>query len=117
MKEIFERLRRGMIKKLGGYTEQFPPLQPQIIRQVDVQTQRLQAQISIAAPPPGVSAIDFNQHCKRQVTERLVQHLEESEYIRWESEYKEPEQTMNVRATLFVVNAEYMEPQPDGQVD
>ena len=106
MKKFFERLRCWLIKKLGGYTEQFTPIQPQRIRQVDVQTQKLQAQMSIQAPPS--SEIDFEKFCKKRVIERLVQELEESPYIQWESQYNIFEQQMNVRATVHLVNAEYM---------
>ena len=106
---VFERLRRWLIKKLGGYTEQFTPIQPQIIRQVDVQMQTVQAKISVAAPGAD-SVTDFKPYCENVVMQLLLKKLYDSGFILWESEYDKNTQKVNVRATLRVVNENDLKP-------
>lgn len=109
MRKFFDRLRRWLIKKLGGYTEQFPPLQRQIVRAENVNPQKVQAQLTIVAPTPEIAA-DFEGFCKSRVMEKLVQGLEESDYIQWENRLDMFERRVDVRATLYVVNANDLPP-------
>ena len=111
MKKFFDRLRRWLIKKLGGYTEQFAPTREivrsenvPVLRSEEVPLQKLQAEISIARPGPD-SAVDFKRYCEHRVMERLMQEIYQSGFILWESQYDIITQRVNVRATLRVVNA------------
>lgn len=111
MKKFFDRLRRWLIKKLGGYTEQFPPLQRQITRTADVPVQKVQAQISVTAPGPEPGRdIDFKRYCEDQVMGILARELYKSGFIQWESENDICMRKVNVRATLRVVNANDLTP-------
>lgn len=83
MKKVFDRLRRWLIKKLGGYTEQFTPIQRQIGWTETVHPQKVQAQISVPISGPD-SAIDFKRYCEHSVMERLMQELYQSGFILWE---------------------------------
>ena len=109
MKKFFDRLRRWLIKKLGGYTEQFTPIQRQIERTAEVPVQKVQAQISIAAPGPD-RVDDFKRYCEGQVLDLLVRELYESGFILWERQDDFMAQKVNVRATLRVVNANDLMP-------
>lgn len=116
MKKIFDRLRRWLIKKLGGYTEQFTPIQRGIMRTADVPVQKMQAQISVAMPGPD-SIVDFKRYCEHSVMERLMQELYQSGFILWERQDDVIERKVNMRATLRVVNANNLRPRFQCWVD
>lgn len=103
MKNLFDRLRRWMIRKLGGYTEQFTPIQRQIELTKNVYPQKIQAQISVS-PPLQDSTIDFKGYCESRVLELLALELYKSGFILWESQHEPFTQKVNVRGTLYVVN-------------
>ncbi|MBD5098155.1 MAG: hypothetical protein HDT35_01125 [Clostridiales bacterium] len=107
MKKFFDRLRRWLIKKQGGYTEQFTPIRREITRTADVPLQKVQAQISVQPPDAG-SPFGFERYCKSRLLELLLQELYQSGFILWESQNDIYEQKVNVRATLRVVNANDM---------
>lgn len=109
MEKFFSHLRRWLIKKLGGYTEQFTPIQREIGWAETVHPQKIQAQISVPVPGPG-SAIDFERYCKNRMLERLLQELYQSGFILWERQDDIFEQKVNMRATLRVVDANDLEP-------
>lgn len=109
MKKLILRLRHWLIRKLGGYTEQFLLIQRQIVRTESVRPQKVQAQISVF-PHDLDSAIDFKQYCESRVLSLLVQELYQSGFILWEREYDHFSQKVNVRATLRVVNADDLRP-------
>jgi len=109
MKKILTRIRHWLIKKLGGYTEQFTPIQRQIQWTENVQPQKVQAQISISPPGPD-SAIDFKRYCENRVLDLLVKELYQSGFILWESENDPFTQKVNVRAMLRVMNANDLRP-------
>lgn len=109
MKKFFDRLRRWLIKKLGGYTEQFIPIQREIGWTETVHPQKLHAQISVSMPGPS-SAIDFKEYCEDQVLHLLMRELYQSGFILWESQNDAVTQKVNVRATLRVVNANDLTP-------
>lgn len=109
MKKFFTRLRHWLIKKLGGYTEQFTPIQRKITPIANVPVQKVQAQISVAAPGPN-SALDFKRYCEGKVLDLLVRELYKSGFILWESQNDIITQKVNVRATLRVVNANDLTP-------
>lgn len=116
MKKIFDRLRRWLIKKLGGYTEQFTPIRlsvrnewQQIMRMENVPVQKVQAEISVQ-PPAVDSSFEFERYCKDRVLEQLLQELYQSDFILWERQDNVLEQKVNVRATLRVVNASDLKP-------
>ncbi len=110
MKKIFTRLRHWLIKKLGGYTEQFTPIQRQSTRTVNVPTQKVQVQTSVGARELD-STIDFKRYCEKRMLDRLVQSLYQSGLILWERQDDIFEQKVNMRATLYVVNAEDLKPE------
>lgn len=103
MKKIFDRLRRWLIRKLGGYTEQFTPVQRQIEQAENVHPQKIQAQISVPMPSPD-SVIDFRRYCESSVLDLLTLKLYQSGFILWETE-NDITQKVNVRATLYAVDA------------
>lgn len=107
MKKFFDRLRRWLIKKLGGYTEQFTPIQ--LERTVEVPVQKVQAQISIAEPGPD-RAVGFKRYCEGRVLDLLVGELYKTGFIMWESQNDHITRKVNVRATLHVVNANDLTP-------
>lgn len=109
MKKFFDHLRRWLIKKLGGYTEQFTPIQRQIERTAEVPVQKVQAQISIPEPGPD-GAVDFKRYCESQVLDLLVGELYKTGFIMWESQNDPITRKVNVRATLRVVNANDLTP-------
>lgn len=104
MKKFFDRMRRWMIKKLGGYTEQFTPIQPQITQMENVLVQEVQAKISIDASML-CSTIDFKRCCKDRVLGLLMWKLDQSGSILWERQDDFTAQKVNMRAMLRVVNA------------
>ena len=105
MKQIFDRLRRWLIKKLGGYTERFTPMQRQIEHTKYIQPQRVQAQISISPPGPA-SEFSFKEYCESSLLNQLVRELYQSDFIMWESENEKYAGKVTVRATLYVVAAD-----------
>ena len=82
MKKLLDRLRRWLIKKLGGYTEQFTPIRRQITPFANVPVQKVQAQISIVVPTLE-SAVDFKRYCEDQVLDLLMRELYQSGFILW----------------------------------
>lgn len=109
MKKFFDHLRRWLIKKLGGYTKQFTPIQRQIERTAEVPVQKVQAQISVDVPGPD-GAVDFKRYCEGKVLDLLMQELYQSGFILWERKDDFIAQKVNVRATLRVVNANDLTP-------
>lgn len=109
MKKFFDRLRRWLIKKLGGYTEQFTPIQREIGRTETIHPQKVQAQISVERTDIERS-FEFERYCKNRVLELLLQELYQSDFILWERQDNVYEQKVNVRATLRVVNANDLRP-------
>jgi len=109
MKKVLTRLRHWLIKKLGGYTEQFP-IQRKITRTVNVPTQKVQVQASVGAHEPH-SSIDLKRCYEKRMLEQIMQALYQSDFIFWERQDDIFEQKVNMRATLYVVKAEDLEPQ------
>lgn len=109
MKGFLNRLIRWLIKKLGGYTEQFTPIQRKIGWTETVHPQKVQAQISVPIPGPD-SAIDFKRYCEDQTLGLLVRELHQSGFIQWESQNDTIAQKVIVRVTLRVVNANDLTP-------
>lgn len=107
MRNVLTRLRRWLIKRLGGYTEQFTPVHQETIRGTIVPVQKLQAQIAVCRPMRS-GAIDFEKFCKDRVLEAIVCELHKSECVRWECETGPLAVTL--RATMYVANAEEMRP-------
>lgn len=112
MKQFFDCLRRWLIKKLGGYTEQFKPIQRQIAPVANVQVQNVMAHITVDTPPPG-SEVEFKRYCEDRMLGLLMQELYKSGFILWESWERQDDiftQKVNMRATLRVVNANDLMP-------
>ena len=106
MKKFFDRLRCWLIKKLGGYTEQFTPIphrRMEVIPVMEMKPQMLQATTSVE-PMPGREH-DLERYCKDQLTQILVQKLQESGFILWQRQDDMFEQEVKVRAVLYAVNA------------
>lgn len=99
---IFDRLRRWLIKKLGGYTEQRQAVQ--IVQQrANVRIYRIAEEMSIEAPTE--SAINYERYCKDELLKRIAQDLYQSDLVLWESNVDTIRQGMNVRATVCVISA------------
>lgn len=106
MRKILDRLRRWMIKKLGGYTEQFANalhIRTEIVPVMEMKPQRLQAE-AIVVPMQGREH-DLERCCKDQLTRILVQKLQESGLILWQRQDDMFEQKVKVRAVLYAVSA------------
>lgn len=106
MKKFFDRLRCWLIKKLGGYTEQFTPIlhrRMEVIPVMETKPQMLQA-VTRVVPMPGRER-DLERCCKDQLTQILVQKLQESGFILWQRQDDMFEQEVKVRAVLYAVNA------------
>lgn len=101
MKKFFDRLRRWLIKKLGGYTEQRQAVQ--IVRWDSVPQHRFVEEMSVEARLGG--AIDYKRYCETQLLERLMQSINQSGLVLWESNVDTVRQEMNVRATVCVIRA------------
>lgn len=110
MKKFFDRLRRWLIKKLGGYTEQYTPIRSEIVRQRSVKTHKLVAQTKVRAEDLAGGAIDYKQYCESVLLDRIVGDLQQSGLILWESSEDIFRQEVNVRATVYVADANDMMP-------
>lgn len=106
MKKVLDRLRRWLIEKLGGYTEQFAPIahrRQEIVPVMEMKPQLLQAVTSVA-PIPG-RELDIERCCKYQLIQTLVKQLQESGFIMWQRQDDIFEREVKVRAVLYVVDA------------
>ena len=106
MRKILDRLRRWLIKKLGGYTEQFTPVvhrRIEVIPVMEMKPQMLQA-VTRVVPMPGRER-DLERCCKDQLTQILVQKLQESGFILWQRQDDMFERKVKVRAVLYAVSA------------
>lgn len=101
MKKFFDRLRRWVIKKLGGYTEQRQAVQ--FVRWYNVPQHRIVEEMSIKAQAD--VAIDIKRYCENKLLERIVQDLYQSGLVMWESKLDPIRQEMDVRATVCVIHA------------
>ena len=110
MKKFFDRLRRWLIKKLGGYTEQYTPIRREIVRERSVKTHKLVAQTTVRADELDGGAIDFKRYCESAMLNRIVGDLRQSGLILWESSEDIFRREVNVRATVYVVDANDMMP-------
>lgn len=106
MKKFFDRLRRWLIKKLGGYAEQRQVLQ--VVRRENVQTHRIVEEMSVGMQAGG--AVDIKRYCENQLLERLVRDLHQSGLVLWESKLDPIRQEMDVRATVCVIIAKDIVP-------
>lgn len=109
MKKIFDRLRRWLIKKLGGYTEQLTPIRREVAQTTDVPTEKIQVQISVERRDL-CNGVDIKQFCENRLMEMLMQKIKESGFIRWESWFDISESKVNARATIVAANANSLRP-------
>ncbi len=109
MKKILDRLRRWLIKKLGGYTEQFTPVRKEITRLPDAKAEKVQIQM-IESRPVLERHIDTWKCLERRAIESVAQFLEENGYIKWERTSDIERCAVIFRATLWVVRPEDLEP-------
>lgn len=110
MKKFFDRLRRWLIKKLGGYTEQYTPIRREVVREPSVETHKLVAQTSVRAVDLAGGAIDYKRYCESVLLDRIVGDLQQSGFILWESSEDIFRQEVNVRATVYVADANDLMP-------
>lgn len=110
MKKFFDRLRRWLIKKLGGYTERYTPIRRDIVRERSVKTHTLVAKTTVRAEDLAGGAIDYKQYCESVLLDRIVVDLQQSGLILWESSEDIFRQEVNVRATVYVADANDMMP-------
>lgn len=116
MKKTFDRLRRWLIKKLGGYTEQFTPVRKEITRLPDAKAKKVQIQI-IELRPALERHIDIGEYLKRRAIESVAQFLEENGYIKWERTSDIEKCAVIFRATLWAVSVEELEPRHEAWVE
>ena len=109
MKKIFDRLRRWLIKKLGGYTEQFTPVRHKVIRLPDARAKKVQVQVIVYGPAL-YGHIDIEKYLKKRAIESIVRCLEENGYIKWEKTDDIEKCSLVFRATIWVVSPENLEP-------
>ena len=110
MKRLFDRLRRWLIKKLGGYTEQYTPIRREIVRERSVKTHKLVAETKVRVEDLAGGAIDYKQYCESVLLDRIVVDLQQSGLILWQSSEDIFRQEVNVRATVYVADANDMMP-------
>lgn len=110
MKKFFDRLRRWLIKKLGGYTEQYTPIRQEIVRATNVKTHKLVAQTRVRVEDLGGGAIDFKRYCESVLLGRILEDILQSGFILWERSENIFSQEVNVRATVYVADANDMMP-------
>lgn len=111
MKKFFDRLRRWLIKKLGGYTEQYtPPIRREIVRERSVKTHKLVAQTKVRPEDLAGGEIDYKQYCESALLNQIVVDLQQSGLIIWESSEDIFRQEVNVRATVYVADVNDMMP-------
>lgn len=104
MKKLFDRLRRWLIKKLGGYTEQLTPIRREIARKTDVQTQEIKVQINFERQETdGVE--ELKQFCENRLMEMMMQKIKDSGFIKWESGVGIFGKKVNASATIVVADA------------
>ena len=101
MKEFFIRLRHWLIKKLGGFTEQYAPVHTTVIRKADIQMRKVQAEMRVRPEELMNSTLDVKRYCESQLRNKIVAQLQESGDVILESQ--EQFGHMTVRATLYVV--------------
>lgn len=109
MKKFFNRLRRWLIKKLGGYTEQFTPVRKEITRLPDAKAQKVQVQI-IEHRHMMTGHIDLGEYLKSRAIESIARFLEENGYIEWERTEDIEKCAIVLRATIWAVKPEELEP-------
>lgn len=109
MKKFFDHLRRWLIKKLGGYTEQFTPVRKEITRLPDARAKKVQVQV-IESAPALYGHIDFGEYLKSRAIESIARFLEENGYIKWERTEDIEKCAIIFRATLWAISPEELEP-------
>ena len=109
MKKFFDRLRWWLIKKLGGYTEQFTPVRKEIMRLPDAKAQKVQVQV-IESGPALYGCSNIREYLKKRAIESIAHFLAENEYIKWERTEDIEKCTIIFRATLWAVKPEELEP-------
>ena len=110
MKKFFDRLRRWLIKKLGGYTEQFTPVRYEVTRLPDAKAKKVQIQMIEYYPTLMDSHADLEKYLKNRAIESIARFLEENGYIKWERTDDIERCALIFRATLYAVSAEDLEP-------
>ena len=108
MKEFFDRLRRWLIKNLGGYTEQFTPVRHEVTRLPDARAQKVRVQV-IEYGPALYGHINIEKYLKRRAIESIVRCLEENGYIKWERTDDIEKCSLVFRATIWAVRPEELE--------
>lgn len=100
MKEFFIRLRHWLIKKLGGFTEQYAPVHTRVIRKADVKIRKVQAEMRVRQEDLMNNTLDVKRYCESQLRHKIVAMLQENGDVILESQ--EQFGYMAVRATLYV---------------
>lgn len=80
MKKFFDKIRRWLIKKLGGYTEQFPPIQPIEFKTYNRQVERLCWECSVPAEVYG-SETTLRDYMLREIEQRAMAELTKKLFI------------------------------------
>lgn len=111
MKKLFDRLRRWLIKKLGGYTEQLTPIRREIARKTDVQTQEIQVRISFERQETDGEE-ELKQFCENRLMEMMMQKIKDSGFIKWESGVSIFGDKVSASATIVIANAKSLKRYP-----
>ena len=104
MKSPLSRLRRRLIRKLGGYTDPGPmlradPMMALPITKTICPMEKFWAEERMIGADPRVE-----ECCKYRVLQRLVETLDQSGFICWEKAYDDYHQVAMLRATLMAVD-------------
>lgn len=103
LKKLLTKFRRWLILKLEGYLDPGPVIQA--ISRKDVSIEKFIA----------VSSLDFSysnrleQHCKDDAMQQMLKAINQSGFVRWDTQYHAFRQVMSVRATIFVVNPNHLD--------
>lgn len=116
MKMFFDRLRRWLIKKLGGYTKQYAPVRNEITRLSSAKAEKVQIQIIESRLELACNA-DAEKYLKKRAIESIACFLAENGYIKWERTGDIERCAVIFRATLYAVSAEDLEPRFQGWVE
>lgn len=84
MKELLLKIRHWLIKKLGGYTEQYVPQQIRVPPPVTVRPERIFAQMRVSYEEAGgirERELLLAERAKNELTFRLVRELIEKKFV------------------------------------
>lgn len=116
MKKFLERMRCWLIKKLGGYTEQYTPVRRESIRLPDARAEKVRIQIMENRLMLRGHIVP-EKYMKSKAIESIARLLVENGCIKWERTDSIEEGATIFQATLWVVRPEDLEPRFQNYVE